>query len=119
MPCCRTADTTGVASWPRRRPRGGAPHMASAQASPETPICPTCQAPLALGANGLTGFWSCPNGHGAACTVTAAYGHVQDDEIRAIWQSSAQAQPGSRACPMCGHPMVEVSVDAAAAAGAQ
>ena len=93
--------------------------MASAQASPETPICPTCQAPLALGANGLTGFWSCPNGHGAACTVTAAYGHVQDEEIRAIWQASAQAQPGSRACPMCGHPMVEVSVDAAAAAGAK
>ena len=93
--------------------------MASAQASPETPICPTCQSPLALGANGLTGFWSCPNGHGAACTVTAAYGHVQDDEIRAIWQASAQAQPGSHACPMCGHPMVEVSVDAAAAAGAQ
>jgi hypothetical protein len=93
--------------------------MASAQASPETPICPTCQAPLALGANGLTGFWSCPNGHGAACTVTAAYGHVQDEEIRAIWQASAPAQPGSRACPMCGRPMVEVSVDAAAAAGAQ
>jgi Zn-finger nucleic acid-binding protein len=93
--------------------------MASAQASPETPICPSCQTPLALGANGLTGFWSCPNGHGAACTVTAAYGHVQDEEIRAIWQASAQGQPGSRACPMCGRPMVEVSVDAATAAGAQ
>jgi Zn-finger nucleic acid-binding protein len=91
--------------------------MASAQASPESPICPSCQAPLALGANGLTGFWSCPNGHGVACTVTAAYGHVDEAEIRAIWQGSASATPGSHSCPMCGHPMVEVAA-AAASAGA-
>ena len=93
--------------------------MASAPANPDSPICPVCQANLALGANGLTGFWSCPNGHGAACTVTAAYGHVQDEEIRAIWQASATAAAGARACPMCGHAMVEVPADAAAAAGAQ
>jgi hypothetical protein len=53
-------------------------------ASPDSPTCPTCQAVLALGANGYDTFWSCPNGHGAACTMTAAYGHVQDDEIKAI-----------------------------------
>jgi hypothetical protein len=79
-------------------------------ASPDSPTCPTCQAVLVLGANGYDTFWSCPNGHGAACTMTAAYGHVQEDEIKAIWQGSKDAAPGERSCPMCGTPMVDVSV---------
>ncbi|HZC77841.1 MAG TPA: hypothetical protein VE258_08845, partial [Ktedonobacterales bacterium] len=79
-------------------------------ASPDSPTCPTCQAVLALGANGYDTFWSCPNGHGAACTMTAAYGHVQEDEIKAIWQGSKDAAAGERSCPMCGTPMVDVSV---------
>src|SRR3954471_3072169 len=79
-------------------------------ASPDSPTCPTCQAVLVLGANGYDTFWSCPNGHGAACTMTAAYGHVQEDEIQAIWQGSKDAAPGERPCPMCGSPMVDVSV---------
>jgi hypothetical protein len=62
-----------------------------------------------LGANGQAAFWSCPNGHGVACTVTAAYGRVQEDEITRIWHGSEQAAAGSRACPMCGKPMVEVA----------
>ncbi len=81
-------------------------------ASPDSPTCPTCQAVLALGANGYDTFWSCPNGHGAACTMTAAYGHVQEDEIKAIWQGSKDAAAGERSCPMCGSPMVDVSVKA-------
>jgi hypothetical protein len=79
-------------------------------ASPDSPTCPTCQAVLVLGANGYDTFWSCPNGHGAACTMTAAYGHVQEDEIQAIWQGSKDAAAGERPCPMCGAPMVDVSV---------
>jgi hypothetical protein len=79
-------------------------------ASPDSPTCPTCQAVLVLGANGYDTFWSCPNGHGAACTMTAAYGHVQEDEIKAIWQGSKDAAPGERSCPMCATPMVDVSV---------
>ncbi|HEV8451817.1 MAG TPA: hypothetical protein VGQ45_10315 [Gaiellales bacterium] len=79
-------------------------------ASPDSPTCPTCQAVLVLGANGYDTFWSCPNGHGAACTMTAAYGHVQEDEIKAIWQGSNDAAAGERSCPMCGTPMVDVSV---------
>ena len=80
-------------------------------ASPDSPTCPTCQAVLALGANGYDTFWSCPNGHGAACTMTAAYGHVQEDEIKAIWQGSKDAAAGERSCPMCGTHMVDVSVN--------
>src|SRR5436305_15314240 len=76
--------------------------------SPDAPVCPACQAPLALGANGLTAFWSCPNGHGAACTVTAAYSHIDGDEIRTLWHASENAPAGSRACPMCGGTMAEV-----------
>jgi hypothetical protein len=79
-------------------------------ASPDSPTCPTCQAVLALGANGYDTFWSCPNGHGAACTMTAAYGHVQEDEIKAIWRGSKDAAAGERSCPMCATPMVDVSV---------
>jgi len=79
-------------------------------ASPDSPTCPTCQALLVLGANGYETFWSCPNGHGAACTMTAAYGHVQEDEIKGIWQGSKDAAAGERSCPMCGTPMVDVSV---------
>ena len=90
-------------------------------ASPDSPTCPTCQAVLALGANGYDTFWSCPNGHGAACTMTAAYGHLQEDEIKAIWQGSKDAAAGERSCPMCGTPMVDVSVavDADEAAAGQ
>jgi Zn-finger nucleic acid-binding protein len=80
--------------------------------SPDAPVCPTCQAPLALSANGLTAFWSCPAGHGAACTVTAAYGHVDGDEIRKLWHASENAPAGGRPCPMCGGTMTEVPAGA-------
>jgi Zn-finger nucleic acid-binding protein len=73
------------------------------------PTCPTCHAVLQLGAVGGANVWSCPNGHGIACTVTAAYGRLQDDEIKNIWHRSENAIAGSRSCPMCGKPMVEVS----------
>src|SRR3954451_15138518 len=79
-------------------------------ASPDSPTCPTCQAVLVLGANGYDTFWSCPNSHGAACTMTAAYGHVQEDEIQAIWQGSKDAAPGERPWPLCGSPMDDVGV---------
>jgi len=76
--------------------------------SPDAPVCPTCQTTLALGANGLTSFWSCPNGHGAACTVTAAYSAISGDEIRTLWHASENAPAGNRSCPMCGGTMAEV-----------
>ena len=82
--------------------------------SPESPACPTCHATLVLGANGVASFWSCPNSHGVACTMTAAYGHVQEDEILTIWHGSEKASAGARACPMCGKAMVEVAVKDAA-----
>jgi Zn-finger nucleic acid-binding protein len=89
--------------------------MSSAStASPESPACPTCHATLVLGANGLTSFWSCPNSHGVACTMTAAYGHVQQDEILKIWHGSEKAAAGARGCPVCGKAMVEVAVEDAA-----
>ena len=75
----------------------------------DSPTCPGCQAVLVLGAEGRETFWSCPNGHGAACTMTAAYGQMQEDEIRSIWQASAGGEAGTCACPICGNPMVTVS----------
>jgi Zn-finger nucleic acid-binding protein len=80
--------------------------------SPDAPSCPTCAATLTLGANGLAAFWSCPNGHGAACTVTAAYSRIDGEEIRRLWHASESAPAGSRACPMCGTTMVEIPAGA-------
>jgi Zn-finger nucleic acid-binding protein len=73
------------------------------------PTCPNCHAVLQLGAVGGANVWSCPNGHGVACTVTAAYGRLQEDEIKEIWHQSESAPAGSRSCPMCGKPMVQVT----------
>jgi Zn-finger nucleic acid-binding protein len=73
------------------------------------PSCPTCHAVLALGAVGGANVWSCPNGHGVACTLTAAYGRLQEDEIKKIWHQSESASAGPRSCPMCGKPMVQVT----------
>lgn len=78
----------------------------------ETALCPSCHAELVLGGNGPGGFWVCPNSHGMACTMTAAYGRVSDEEIRAIWHGSEHGWPSSRACPMCARPMVTVDVSA-------
>jgi Zn-finger nucleic acid-binding protein len=91
--------------------------LATMTPSPDAPVCPTCQAQLALSANGLTTFWSCPNGHGAACTVTAAYSHIDGDEIRKLWHASENAPAGSRHCPMCGGTMAEVAAGADTAPG--
>ena len=76
----------------------------------DSPTCPVCHSPLVLGGAGPANFWSCPQGHGVVCTMTAAYGRVQDDEIAAIWQAAKQAPPSDRGCPFCGEPMVAATV---------
>ena len=42
------------------------------------PKCPDCHTELVLGGGDAAPFWSCPSGHGLACTMTAAYGRIDD-----------------------------------------
>jgi Zn-finger nucleic acid-binding protein len=79
------------------------------------PKCPQCQVELTLGGGDSAPYWSCPNGHGLACTMTAAYGRIDDAQIQGIWHASENAPEGSRACPMCGKAMVEVPASAGSA----
>ena len=74
------------------------------------PKCPRCGAELELGSNGQLDFWSCPAGHGLGLTVSEAYERLQNDEIAKIWHDSDGAPAGEHACPMCGLPMVNVTV---------
>jgi Zn-finger nucleic acid-binding protein len=75
------------------------------------PTCPTCGAELTHTVTGDLATWVCPNGHGAGLTVTEAYQHLQDDEIERAWEAAKTAQPGPRNCPICGRPMVVVTLD--------
>ena len=74
------------------------------------PKCPQCGAELKLGAGGKLHAWSCPAGHGVGFTVSAAYDRLPDDEIHAVWHASEHGTPSGHACPMCGRPMVTVTV---------
>jgi Zn-finger nucleic acid-binding protein len=75
-----------------------------------TCTCPTCGATLALRHEGALDAWTCPLGHGLGFTLTEAYERLPDDEIHTVWALARTATPGSRRCPMCGQPMVTVSV---------
>jgi Zn-finger nucleic acid-binding protein len=74
------------------------------------PKCPRCAAELKLGANGQLDCWSCPAGHGLGITLSEAYGRVQDDEIRKLWEASETASPGKYKCPWCAAPMASVAL---------
>lgn len=82
--------------------------MESALVSP--PKCPQCSAELKLGKNGQVDAWSCPAGHGLGITISEAYGRVQEDEIHRIWEAAKTAPPARHSCPLCGDPMVSVTV---------
>jgi hypothetical protein len=72
--------------------------------------CPQCRQPLASRRNGDFDTWECTQGHGVGLTLTEAYGHLQEDEIHAIWKAAAGAPKSALASPLLGHPMVAVTV---------
>ena len=74
------------------------------------PKCAQCGAELKLGASGQLDAWTCPAGHGVGFTLSEAYGRGQEDEISKLWHGSEHAPPGKYACPMCGVPMVSVTI---------
>jgi Zn-finger nucleic acid-binding protein len=81
-----------------------APHPVS------EPVCPVCASPLARERTEDLDAWVCPEGHGLGFTLSEAYERIGDDEVKAIWQVARRSPLGSRACPICGAPMVTVQV---------
>lgn len=73
-------------------------------------LCPQCRTTLAAVAHGGLDTWQCKDGHGVGITVTEAYGHFQEDEIRAIWQAAKSAPQSSLKSPALGRPMVAITV---------
>jgi Zn-finger nucleic acid-binding protein len=76
-------------------------------------FCPLvdCRAALALTEKpDAFDVWICPNGHGMAATITELWKHIQDDEIRAIWQAAKGAPKNDRKSPVLGTPMVTVTI---------
>lgn len=73
-------------------------------------LCPQCRTTLAAVAYGDFDTWECKDGHGVGITLTEAYGHFQEDEIRAIWQAAKSAPQSSLRSPALGQPMVAVTV---------
>jgi hypothetical protein len=75
-----------------------------------TPKCRRCGAELRLGKSGEVDAWSCPAGHGLGITISEAHGRLQDDEIAKIWSAAKTAPAAGYSCPLCGDPMVGVTV---------
>ena len=76
--------------------------------------CPRCRATLRKGTHkaGMDS-WACPNHHGVAITLAEAWGHLQDDEIKAIWQAAKNGRPSGLKSPLRGTAMtrIEIPVD--------
>jgi len=73
-------------------------------------LCPKCRISLAPVTKGDFDTWECADGHGVGLTLTEAYGHFQEDEIRAIWKAAKDAPRSSLKSPVLGHPMVAITV---------
>ena len=89
---------------------------------PNTYKCPRCRTALIKGVrkNDID-VWACPNHDGVAITLSEAWGHLQDDEVKAIWKAAKNGQPSSLKSPIFGKQMVriEISVDNDEAEGNQ
>lgn len=73
--------------------------------------CPQCRAPLikATQENGID-CWACPSQDGFAITLSEAWGHLQDDEVKAIWKAAKTGQPSPLKSPVLGTDMVRIEI---------
>ncbi len=70
------------------------------------PVCPHCASELRRGSHGEVDFWSCPELHGLAMTLSEAHGRLQNDEVARLWELARTAAPGPLPSPFGGPPMV-------------
>ena len=73
-------------------------------------LCPQCRRPLDLTSVGDFDTWKCSTGHGVGVVLTEAWGHLQDDELHAIWSAAKLGTPSTLLSPALGQPMVDVTV---------
>lgn len=73
-------------------------------------LCPQCRTTLAPVTEGSFDTWHCKDGHGVGVTLTETYGHLQEDEIHAIWQAAKSAPASSLKSPALGNPMVAITI---------
>jgi Zn-finger nucleic acid-binding protein len=73
--------------------------------------CPRCRTPLTKGTlkNDIDS-WACPNHHGVGITLSEAWGHLQDDEVKAIWSAAKNGQPSDLKSPALGKEMVRIEI---------
>lgn len=73
--------------------------------------CPRCGTTLIKGTqkNDIDG-WACPNHHGVGITLSEAWGHLQDDEVRAIWRAAKKGRPSALKSPAFGEDMVRIDI---------
>jgi Zn-finger nucleic acid-binding protein len=73
--------------------------------------CPRCGTALIQGTqkNDIDA-WACPNHHGVGITLSEAWGHLQDDEIRAIWRAAKNGQPSAPNSPALAGNMVRIEI---------
>ena len=54
--------------------------------------------------------WACPNLDGVGMTLSEAWGHLQDDEVKAIWSAARNGQPSLLKSPIRGTDMVRIEL---------
>ena len=78
---------------------------------PITYKCPRCGSPLIKGTqkNDIN-VWACPNHDGVGMTLSEAWGHLQDDEVKAVWKAAKIGQPSPLKSPVLGREMVHIEI---------
>ena len=73
--------------------------------------CPRCQTPLIKNTQ-KSDFdtWACPNHDGVGMTLSEAWGHLQDDEVKAIWRAAKNGRPSELKSPVFGRDMVRIEI---------
>jgi len=73
--------------------------------------CPRCGTALTKGTQKTDlDVWACPNQDGVGITVSEAWGHLQDDEVKAIWNAAKNGQPSPLKSPVFGRDMVRIAI---------
>ncbi len=73
--------------------------------------CPVCGVALEQGHKSGLETWQCPEAHGVGINLIEAYGHLQRDELEAIWGNAKDAPESPLVSPITGKRMVEVTFD--------
>jgi hypothetical protein len=73
--------------------------------------CPRCRTTLIKGSlkNDIDSF-ACPNHDGVGITLSEAWGHLQDDEVKAIWRAAKTGRPSPLKSPLFGRDMVRIEI---------